>query len=121
MPVLERRGVSATPRSKYHSGVSAVGLKDIADILGPEWHTLIKVVMGGVLWHFVIKCYKRGIKDIVRLELAPISGLEKRLNKDVGRLEAFLSEWESYKRRIEDLEMRVPPRKVNGGFHKERL
>lgn len=96
-----------------------MGLKDALDILGPEWRTLILVVLGGVMWHLITKCYKRGIKDIVRAELAPISGLEKRLGKDVGRMEAFLAEWESYKRRIEDLEMRVPPRKVNGGFHKE--
>jgi hypothetical protein len=96
-----------------------LGLKDVADILGPEWQTFIKVVLGGVLWHLITKCYKKGIKDIVRAELAPISGLEKRLSKGVVRMEAFLSEWETYKRRIDDLEMRVPPRKVNG-VHKER-
>lgn len=95
-----------------------MGLKDIADILGPEWHTFIKVVLGGVLWHFVTKCYKKGIKDIVRDEVAKFEGLRKDLAANTASLARCLHEFETVTKRVNSIEVTLAlmadRKKVNG-------
>jgi hypothetical protein len=96
-----------------------MGLKDLLDILGPEWHTFIKVVLGGFLWHLITKCFKTGIKDIVRLELAKFDGLREELAKNTEGLARIIGEFESQAKRVNAIEvslmlMASDKKKING-------